>query len=81
MTNNENKIMAIIHCTAGLNDISEKVRQAILEDEMFEKVTFDNDFIMEESGIIYIVKTTIIDFLDDLYEDTRYYSLTESWIY
>ena len=81
LTNNEDKIMAIIHCPAWKNDISEKVRQAILEDEMFEKVTFDNDFVMEESGPIFIIKTSIIDFEDDIKEDTRYYSLTESWIY
>jgi len=81
LTNNENKIMAIINCPAGKNDISEKLKQAIIEYEMFEEVTFKNDVLMEESGPIFILKTIIIDFQDDNHTDTRYYNLTESWIY
>lgn len=81
LTNNENKIMAIINCPAGKNDISEKVKQAILEDEMFEEVTFENDVLIEVSGPIFILKTIIIYFQDDNHTDTRYYNLTESWIY
>jgi len=81
LTNNEDKIMAIINCPAGENDISEKVIKAIIEDEMFEEVTLENDLIMAESGPIYILKTTIIDFIDDRDQDTRYYNLTESFVY
>jgi len=80
LTNNEDKIMAIINCPAGKNDISEKVKQAIYEDEMLDSIKLTNDFIMNESGVIYILNALIIDIAGEE-ENESYYSLTESWIY
>jgi hypothetical protein len=86
LTNNEDKIMAIINCPAGKNDISEKLKKAISEDEELKSITFENDFIMDNLGVIYIVKALVIheyynDNDDDDEEISSYYSLTEAWIY
>lgn len=79
LTNNEDKIMAIILCPAGKNDISEKVKQAISEDEDAE-TTLVNSFIMDELGVIYTLNAMTKDEFNDE-EISRYYSLTEAWIY
>lgn len=80
MTNNEDKIMAIIHCPAGKNDISEKLIKAISEDENAETVTLVNEFVIDKAGATYLLNAMIKDECDDE-EISRYYSLTESWIY
>jgi len=79
LTNNEDKIMAIINCPAGKNDISEKVKKAISEDEDLQSIELQNDFIMDSLGVIYTLKAKTINEIDD--ENESYYSLTEAWIY
>lgn len=79
LTNNEDKIMAIIHCPAGKNDISEKVIKAISEDEDAE-TTLVNTFVIDKAGATYLLNAMTKDEGDEE-EISRYYNLTESWIY
>ena len=86
LTNNEDKIMAIINCPAGLNDITEKVKKAISEDEELKSITLENNFIMDNLGVVFVIKALVIpeyynDNDDDDEEISSYYSLTEAWIY
>lgn len=83
LTNNEDKIMAIIHCPAGKNDISEKLIKAISEDEDLKTIDLVNEFIIDSPGVIYTINALIVpDYGDDDEEaQSSYYNLTESWIY
>ncbi|MBC7845530.1 MAG: hypothetical protein H7Y10_03460 [Flavobacterium sp.] len=80
LTNNEDKIMAIINCPAGKNDISEKVKQAISEDENAESVTLVNQFVTDKAGATYILNAMIKDECNDE-GNSNYYNLTEACIY
>jgi len=83
LTNNEDKIMAIIYCPAGKNDISEKVKKAIFEDEDLKTIDLVNKFTMDSPGVVYTINALIVpDFGDDDEEaQSSNYNLTESWIY
>jgi len=80
LTNNEKKIMAIINCPAGKNDISEKIIKAISEDENADSVVLVNEFVIDKAGATYILNAIIKDEGEDE-GNSNYYSLTESWIY
>lgn len=80
LASGESKIMAIIECEKGIQDITEKVKIAIRESECFETVEIINDFILKSTGAIHIVKTEVSSFKgDEPY--TEYYNLFETAIY
>ena len=80
LTNNEDKIMAIIHCPAGKNDISEKITKAISEYENAERFTLANSFLMNRLSCVFIVKTLIV-YDGKREENSIYYNLTEACLY
>jgi len=80
LTNSESKIMAIIHVPPGNNDISEKIKRAILEDENAEIVNLLNEFVIIKEGANYMLKASIVfDDTSDAYEN--YYNLTAAAAY
>jgi hypothetical protein len=80
LSSNEGKIVAIIQCKKGKQDITEKLTQAISEDYDAETVTFPNDNEKELSDFDYEFSFRATIKTDD-YEYNENFTLTFTAVY
>lgn len=77
LTNSEDKVMAVIQVNPN-SDITDKLIQAISEDEDCESVEILNSFEMIQIHT-YLVKTNVV--FKEYEEETKYYNLTPIALY
>lgn len=82
LTNEDEKIIAIIKAEAGEIDLTDKIKDAILADEqLFDLTVYPNDIVMSENGQTYAIPIMSKEFEEDDEEYNQDYYLTDTAIY
>lgn len=61
LSNNDDKIMSIIKCTAGRTEVTKLIEQAIKDDEQCDSVKITNSFILNDKSTNYLLSVALLN--------------------